>query len=258
MPPLLSVIAPAYNEGEWIGQFIELVREELERRALTWEIVVVDDGSTDSTSARVAEVAAGDERIRLILTDHRGKGAAVQRGLLEAQGAWRFIADVDLSMPIDNLGLFLEAASGEHVPDLVIGSREASGAERIGEPWLRHVVGRAFNALVQVAALPGIEDTQCGFKLLSARAVDAICPQLTIHGFAFDVELLFLARRAGFTVLEVGITWRCRKDSRVRFGKGAAAFLDVIRVRLNALLGRYTWPMAVPQGNSPVRSGVRK
>lgn len=239
MAPLISVITPVYNEEEWIASFIDQVREELQRLAVTWEIVVVDDGSADSTVTVAARAAKMDDRIRLIRADHRGKGAAVRRGLLEAHGAWRFIADVDLSMPIDNLNRFLAVLNQEQVPDLVIGSREAPGAERIGESWLRHVVGRAFNALVQAVVLPGIEDTQCGYKLLSADAAAAICPHLTIQGFALDVELLFLARRGGFIIQEVGITWRGRKDSRVRFGKGTAAFFDILRVRLNARLGRY-------------------
>jgi dolichyl-phosphate beta-glucosyltransferase len=257
-PPRISVIAPVYNEEEWIASFIDQVREELQRLRVPWEIVVVDDGSTDSTTTVAAQAANLDNRVRLLRTDHRGKGAAVRRGLLEAHGAWRFVADVDLSMPIDNLKLFLAALNREPVPDLVIGSREAPGAERIGEPWLRHVVGRAFNALVQAVVLPGIEDTQCGYKLITANAASAICPHLTIEGFAFDVELLFLARRRGFTIQEVGITWRCRKASRVRLGNGAAAFLDIVRVRLNARLGRYRSLTVVARGRLVPRTDETK
>jgi dolichyl-phosphate beta-glucosyltransferase len=251
--PLISVITPVYNEEEWITSFIDQVREELHRLAVPWEIVLVDDGSIDRTAMLATQAAKLDSRVRLIRAEHRGKGAAVRRGLLEAYGAWRFIADVDLSMPIDNLERFLAALNREEVPDLVIGSREAPGAERIGETWRRHVLGRAFNALVQAAVLPGIEDTQCGYKLLSAHAATTICPHLTIHGFAFDVELLFLARGGGFTIQEVGIKWRCRTDSRVRFGKGAMAFFDVVRIRLNARLGRYRSLTAVPAGRRVAR-----
>jgi glycosyltransferase involved in cell wall biosynthesis len=175
--PLISVITPVYNEEEWIASFIDHVKEELHRLAAPWEIVIVDDGSVDATATLASQVAKLDKRVRLIRADHRGKGAAVRRGLLEAHGAWRFIADVDLSMPIDNLERFLAVLNREEVPDLIIGSREAPGAERIGETWRRHVVGRVFNALVQAVVLPGIEDTQCGYKLLSANAATTICPR---------------------------------------------------------------------------------
>jgi dolichyl-phosphate beta-glucosyltransferase len=134
----------------------------------------------------------------------------------------------------------------------VIGSREAPGAERTGEAWRRRVTGRVFNALVRLIAVPEIQDSQCGYKLLSADAVAALLPHLTIDGFAFDVELLFLARLAGFEILEVGITCHCRHDSRVRFGPGTAAVVDILRVNVNARRGRYAalMPAAPPE---PVR-----
>jgi dolichyl-phosphate beta-glucosyltransferase len=173
--------------------------------------------------------------------EHRGKGSAVRRGLLEAHGKWRFLADADLAMPPSGLRRFLAVASAPHAPHIVIGSREAEGAERIGEPPFRHIAGRAFNLLVQAVAVPGIKDTQCGYKLFSAEAAIAIASCLTIDGFAFDVEILYLARRAGFDVRELGITctWHHLKNSRVQVYRGAVAFLDILRVRLNAWRGRY-------------------
>ena len=108
------------------------------------------------------------------------------------------MADADLSMPWDNLSRFLDAAAQRDAPQIVIGSREAPGAERTGEAWSRRVSGRVFNALVRLFAVPGIADSQCGYKMLSADAVAALAPHLTLDGFAFDVELLYLARLAGF------------------------------------------------------------
>jgi hypothetical protein len=132
----------------------------------------------------------------------------------------------------------LDPSPGQEA-DVIVASREAGGAERIGEPATRHVIGRIFNWIVQLVTLRGINDTQCGFKLFSAAAATAVLPRLTIEGFAFDVEALFLARRAGFRIREVGVVWTCRADSRVRFGRGAAAFADVVRIRWRQLRGRY-------------------
>lgn len=252
MRPHLSVVVPTYNEEQRIGAFISEIAAEATRLGVSCEVVVADDGSGDRTREIVRTVAAGDGRVRLVEAPHRGKGAAVRRGFAAARGNWIFMADADLSMPPDNLERFLDAVRRPPVPHIVIGSREASGAKRIDEPWSRHMIGRLFNLLVQAVAVPGIHDTQCGYKLLSADAVTTLTPHLTIDGFAFDVELLMLARRAGFDVREVGITWYCRRDTRVRMGRGAAAFMDVVRVRLNAARGQYAALDRVAPRESPL------
>lgn len=232
--PLLSIVVPAYNEEAVIGRFIQSVRAEVSPLGLTWEILVVDDGSADATVTIVREAAQADGRVRLLETAHRGKGAAVRQGFLASRGEWVLMADADLSMPWDNLHRFLDTTADQPLPQVIIGSREAPGAQRTGEAWSRRVSGRVFNALVRLFAVPGIYDTQCGYKMLSAEAVAAIAPHLTIDGFAFDVELLYLARLAGFEIREVGIICHCRRDSRVRVRLGVAAVVDVLRVRLNA------------------------
>jgi glycosyltransferase involved in cell wall biosynthesis len=237
--PVLSIVIPAFNEAASIERTLRELRNYVDRLGLAWELIVVDDGSSDRTNAIVEQAAAGDRRIRLIRGGRGGKGKAIQRGMLEARGAWRFMADADLAMPPDNLDRFLDAVGVPPAPHIVIGSREAPGSRRVGEHWLRHLIGRVFNAHVRLFALPGITDTQCGFKLFSAGAAEALFPRLTISGFAFDVELLMLARRAGFDVREVGIVWHGRADSRVAVSRGAAAFGDVLRVRWNAWAGRY-------------------
>ena len=231
--PFLSIVVPAYNEQAVIGRFIDSVRTELPAFGLTWEVIVVDDGSADTTVAIVRDAAKADERIRLVEAPHRGKGAAVREGFLAARGQWVLMADADLSMPWDNLPRLLAVASERDAPQIVIGSREAPGALRSGEAWSRRISGRVFNAVVRVFAVPGIRDSQCGYKMLSANAVAALAPHLTIDGFAFDVELLYLARRAGFGIREVGITCHCRQDSRVRVRAGIASMLDVMRVRMH-------------------------
>jgi glycosyltransferase involved in cell wall biosynthesis len=238
--PFLSVVVPAYNEANRIGSFIDRMREALPGLVPSWEILVADDGSQDGTREIVTGYAAADPRIRLLSLPHRGKGETVRRGLLDAAGEWRFMADADLAMPPDNLQRFLDRVREDADTALVIGSREAPGSNRVDEPWIRHAIGRAFNWMAQLFIVPGISDTQCGFKLLSARAVELICPYLTIEGFAFDVEMLALARRAGLRISEVGITWHGHQESRVAVGRGAAAFADILLIRWRLLRGVYS------------------
>lgn len=232
--PFLSIVVPAYNEQAVIGRFIDSVRAELPTLSVTWEAIIVDDGSVDRTVAIVRDAVKADDRIRLVEAPHRGKGAAVRQGFLAARGEWMLMADADLSMPWNNLPRFLVAASERDAPQIVIGSREAPGAQRTGEAWGRRVSGRVFNAVVRFFAVPGIRDSQCGYKMLSANAIAALAPHLTIDGFAFDVELLYLARLAGFRIREVGITCNCRQDSRVRVRAGITSMVDVMRVRLKS------------------------
>jgi dolichyl-phosphate beta-glucosyltransferase len=232
--PFLSIVVPAYNEEVVIGRFIASVHADVDGLARSWEAIIVDDGSADRTVNIVREAAETDGRIRLIAAPHRGKGAALRQGFLAARGHWVLMADADLSMPWDNLARFLDVVGEGDLPEIVIGSREAPGAQRTGEAWSRRVSGRVFNALVRTFALPGIADSQCGYKMLRADAVAALAPHLTIDGFAFDVELLYLARLAGFRIREVGITCHCRHDSRVRVRAGVASVLDVLRVRMKA------------------------
>jgi hypothetical protein len=130
----------------------------------------------------------------------------------------------------------------------VIGSREAEGAQRVGETWKRHAIGRVFNWVARIFAVGGIRDTQCGYKLFSGESADVLFRHQTIEGFAFDAELLFLARRAGFPVTEIGIVWNSRTESRVGFVRGAAAFGQLLRIRWNAWTGRYAALPSVKTG----------
>jgi glycosyltransferase involved in cell wall biosynthesis len=233
-PPHLSVVIPAYNESRRLRDTLQRCTAWLQSSVPDWEVIVVDDGSEDDTRAIAGAVAAQDGRVRLIEAAHGGKGAAVRRGMLAARGRWCFFADADLSMDLAQLPGFF-AAEG----DVIIASREAPGARRIGEPWSRHLIGRLFNLVVRLVAVPGVQDTQCGYKLFSAQAVQRLFPVGRLNGFAFDVELLYLARRAGLRIREVPITWRYRPGSRVRLRTGLAAFLQILEIRWNDLLGRY-------------------
>ncbi len=235
----LSIVVPAFNEEARIGNSLERLRDFLVTFDRSWEIVVVDDGSSDGTAAIVEEHAAADERIRLVRAQHGGKGAAVRRGMLEAKGDWRFLSDADLSMPPDNLTRFFDSEGGKPAFDVSIGSREAVGARRIEEPWGRHMLGRIFNWTVKAVAIRGIEDTQCGFKLYSAEAASVVFPAQRLEGFAFDVENLFIARKAGFSIGEVPIDWQYYSGGKVTFWTSLTSYLGIFQVRLNHLLGRY-------------------
>ncbi|MET0213482.1 MAG: glycosyltransferase [Vicinamibacterales bacterium] len=243
----LSVVVPVLNEESCIDEFLERVSGVLASRTPAWEIVVVDDGSVDRTVSYVERWIQREPRIQLVRQPHRGKGAAIHRGMLAARGDWRLMADADLSVAPEDWSVFFDTAIGPHAPDVIIGSREAPGSRRIGESLSRHLIGRAFNIVVQLVAMPGINDTQCGFKMLRAEAARALMPHVRIQGFAFDVELLFLARLAGFTIREVGVVWVCRRDTRVRLARGAAAFVDVGRICLRQMSGRYRHVMSPEQ-----------
>ena len=236
-PPDLSVVVPAFNEAARIHRTINDIRAEMKRLGGDVELIVVDDGSTDDTADIVSDVAKTDTRVKLVRAAHAGKGAAVRRGMVEAHGRWRFLADADLSMPISELKRFLDSAAQDG--DVIVGSREADGARRVGEPWSRHVIGRVFNWTVKVLVLRGIHDTQCGFKLFSARAVQVLFPLQRLDGFGFDVEILFLARRAGLVIREIPITWVYGRESKVNVTSGARAFLDLLAVRWHQIRGAY-------------------
>jgi len=236
-PPVLSIIVPAFNEAARILRTINDIREEVTRLDVDAELIVVDDGSVDETAEIVSRVAQSDARVKLVRAAHAGKGATVRRGMIEARGAWRFLADADLSMPISELQRFLDAAAQDG--DVIVGSREASGARRVGEPWSRHVIGRVFNWSVKLLVIRGIDDTQCGFKLFSARAAQVLFPLQQLDGFGFDVEILFLARRAGLVIREIPITWVYGRESKVNVMSGARAFLDLLTVRWHQLRGAY-------------------
>ena len=265
---LLSIVVPAYNEAARIAHTMSEVAAELDRLGIDAEVVVVDDGSVDATASIVADASRSDSRIRLVRAAHAGKGAAVRRGMIEAAGAWRFLADADLSMPISELRRFMpafaegfgEASSAFAGPafaeshgeapgsdatyaDVLVGSREAGGATRIGEPWPRHAIGRVFNWCVKLLVLRGVDDTQCGFKLFSAHAAETLFPLQRVDGFGFDVEILFLARRAGLVIREIPVTWEYGRESKVSIASGARGFLDLVKIRWNQLRGAYPPPV---------------
>jgi dolichyl-phosphate beta-glucosyltransferase len=236
--PRLSLVIPAYNEQARLPYTLSEVEAYVCREQIDCEVVVVDNGSQDATSAVVQQAAAQFPALRLLRTDRRGKGCAVRAGVLAAHGDVVLFADADLSWSVEDLPRFVDLVD-DRTP-IVIGSREGIGARRIGEPAYRHLMGRAFNGVVQALAVPGIEDSQCGFKAFRADAARSIFSRQRIDGFGFDVEVLYLARRLGFGVRVVPLRWEHKANSRVAPIRDTLLMLsDVVWVRLNGWRGAY-------------------
>lgn len=233
-PIILSVVVPAYNEELRLQLTLERIIAFLTDATYSWEILVINDGSTDET-AKVAERALafiGDKGRVLHNPGNRGKGYSVRSGMLEAHGKWILMSDADLSTPIEEVSLLMKASEKY---DVVIGSRglkESQLEER--QPLYRETMGRIFNIMVQIMALPGIRDSQCGFKLFRQDVAKAVFSRTTIDGFGFDVESLFLAQRLGFSIGEVPIRWVNHPASKVHAIRDSARMAaDLVRVRLN-------------------------
>ncbi len=236
----LSVVIPAYNEAARISATLERVISYLEGQSYSWEVLVADDGSSDGTAGLVSEIAATHPNLRLMSLSHRGKGWAVKNAMLAAQGEFRLLCDADLSVPIEQVERLLPPES--QGVDIAVGSREAKGAQRIGEPPRRHFMGRIYNALVRTIAVAGLQDTQCGFKCYRGAVVPSLFQRLTMDGFAFDVEVLFLAEKEGMKLKEIPVDWYYRENSKVRaFRDSIAMTLDLLKIRWRHLRGRYRW-----------------
>ncbi len=235
-----SLIFPAHNEERRLPPSLGAAHAYLARQSYASEIIVVENGSQDLTAV-VAEAFAAEHptpEVRVIRERGRGKGLAVRRGMLEARGQYRFFADVDLSMPIEEVAKFLPPQLEGY--EVALGSREAPGARRFNEPAYRHFQGRVFSNLVKAFALPGFEDTQCGFKCLTAAAAEDLFRAQVFDGMSFDVEMLFIARQRGYRIVEVPIDWYYRAESRVDPLREPLRMLrDILIIRRNWARGVY-------------------
>ncbi|MCA9876572.1 MAG: glycosyltransferase family 2 protein [Thermomicrobiales bacterium] len=248
-PPSLSLVVPAYNEAERIEATIVAASAWLCRQPYRTELIVVDDGSSDDTAALAEAALAGCPAGYLVRVPHGGKAAAVRAGMLSSTMEQIAFSDADLATPLDFLNdLRVAVASGA---DVAIGSREGEGADRVGEPRYRHLMGRVFNSLVRVLLLPGIHDTQCGFKLFGAPVARDILRRSRLYAgeprgvagprvTAFDVELLVIARARGYRIAAVPVVWTYGEGSKVRPAHDTWHNLrDVLHVWINAKRGRY-------------------
>ncbi len=248
--PFLSVVIPAYNEAQRLPNTLPQVVSFLSTQGYTYEVLVVDDGSTDATPEIVRCEAERYPRLCLLQVPHRGKAYAVRAGILAARGERILMSDADLAAPIGQATELMKCLDEGY--DIAIGSREAPGARRYGEPVYRHLMGRVFNLMVRTITRNPYQDTQCGFKLFRGEAARDIFRRLRLYTenarsitgpmvTGLDVEVLQVARRRGYRAQEVGVEWHYRKGSKVRpLLDSYRMFKDVVQVRLNDIRGRYS------------------
>jgi glycosyltransferase involved in cell wall biosynthesis len=236
--PFFSIVIPAYNEQNRLPGTLEQIFHFLKQQSFSSEVIVVENGSTDNTRQITQQFADRHENLYLIHNEVRGKGLAIRRGIKEARGEYIFMCDADLSMPVEEISKFLPPQL-QNV-DIAIASREALGSVRYHEPYYRHFTGRVFNALIRWLVLPTLQDTQCGFKCIRADVARSIYPYQTLTGWAFDVELLFIACRQGYQVREIPIHWYFNADSKISVLRDSLRmFLDLLLIRRNARRGLY-------------------
>lgn len=236
-PPFLSIIIPAHNEETRLPRALGQAFTFLENQKYAFEVIVVENASSDHTLEVAQKFVLKYPDLCALHEDLPGKGRAIRRGMMEAHGEYRFFADVDFSMPVEEINRFLPPACS---CDIAIASREAAGAVRYGEPSYRHFTGRVFNFFIRALVLPGLQDTQCGFKCFRAAVAEDIFRFQTLQGWSFDVELLTIARRRGYTISEVGIPWHFNPKSKVNIMRDSVRmFLDLLIIRRNARRGMY-------------------
>jgi dolichyl-phosphate beta-glucosyltransferase len=235
--PFFSIVIPAHNEQNRLPGTLEQIFQFLKQQSFSSEVIVVENGSTDNTH-QVAQQFSKQHENMLVIQSEKGKGAAVQRGMLAARGEYRFMCDADLSMPVEEIVKFSPPILQDF--DVAIASREAKGAVRFNEPSYRHWGGRGINFLIQLLILPGLNDTQCGFKCFRAEIAEDIFKQQTLHGWSFDIELLYIARHHGYRIVEIPIHWHHSSDSKVSALRDSLHMIqDIFRIRANARGGAY-------------------
>ena len=234
----LSIIIPAHNEETRLPATLEALINFIGKQSFSSEVIVVENASSDRTLAIGNDFQARyPDLIKVIHEDQAGKGRAVLVGMTQATGKYRFFADADLSMPPEEILKFLPP----HVDvPIAIASREAPGAVRYNEPFYRHITGRVFNSLIRLLVLPALNDTQCGFKMFREDAVEEIFKRQTLMGWSFDVELLYIASRKDFPILEIPIPWYFNSESKVNvFKDSSKMFRDLLLIRKNGSAGKY-------------------
>lgn len=236
----MSVVVPAFNEETRLKVSLPHLWRSLKRRFTDFEIIVVDDGSSDRTAEIVSSFSAGHGGVRLIRHDvNRGKGYAVRTGMLAALGDHVLFSDADLSTPAKEVGKLLDAIAGGC--DIAIGSRARRESLILRrQPIYREFMGKTFNRIVRLLAVGGIRDTQCGFKCFTRQAAREIFSMGRVNGFSFDVEALYIARRKGFKVREVGVLWRNHPQSKVHPVKHSLQMLkELVLIRYYVAAGYY-------------------
>lgn len=242
--PQLSVVIPCYNEATRLPRSLPVIQEYLQNSGLTYEILVIDDGSKDGTVAYVEAESAKDPYLRLLrYGQNHGKGYAVRYGVLRAKGECVLFTDADLSTPISELDRFLPFL--EKGFDVVIASRALAESNlKVPQPWYRERLGRMMNRLIRSISGLKFPDTQCGFKLFTRRAAQDVFENVTVETWMFDVEALVIATKLGCTITDVPVTWINSDESRVHWSHTSRVLRELLHIRMHWL------------GRRPVRQGV--
>ena len=249
--PFLSIVIPAHNEERRLPATLAQALAFLQVQSYTSEVLIVENGSQDRTLEVAQSFAAEHSTVRVLQEKRRGKGLAVRRGMLEARGEFRFMCDADFSMPIEEVNRFLPPALER--ADIAIASREAPGAVRYNEPAYRHLGGRLINTMIRMLILPGLQDTQCGFKCFRTAVAEDLFAHQTLPGWSFDIEILYVARQRGYRIVELPIPWYFNPESKLNAVQDSIQMgLDILTIHLNALRGAYrrSSPAKVPAESS--------
>ncbi len=236
--PELSVIIPVFNEEKRVKRGLTEILGFMRKQHFSWELIVVDDGSTDKTTAIAGRILKGTDSARLIRNPHLGKGGAIKKGILCATGQWIVFLDVDLATPIEELEKFMALRADN---DILIGSRKMKGAQIIvHQPKFREFGGKVFTLLTNILVTRGISDITCGFKLYKTSLAKKLFHKARLSDWSFDAEVLFLAQKMGAKIKEIPVSWTDNPHTKVTLLKDTInAFLGLLKIRLNDWTGKY-------------------
>ncbi len=239
MKPYLSVIIPAYNEAKRLPPTLVDIDRHLSERDFSYEIIVVDNNSKDSTPDIVRRFSSLIKNLKLLEYRTPGKGGAVAYGMIHAQGSFRIFVDADNSTSIDQFDKMIPYFKEGY--GVVVGSRDIPGAKLIPpQPWYKQIGGNLGNLVIQILLLPGMWDTQCGFKAFSEEAALQVFPRLKTNRWAFDVEVLALAKRLGFRIKEIPVTWVNDPFSKVKLSTYIQVLYEVVKIKWWMIRGAYS------------------
>ena len=229
--PKISIVIPTYNEEKSIEGSIKTVEQYLRDSGFDYEIIISDDGSIDKTLDAVRKIMVGNEKIKLVANEHKGKGGAVRAGILQSSGNLVLFTDADLSTPIEEFEKLKKALDEGY--DIAIASRDLPGSKILKhQSWYRELLGKLLNRIIQLLYLRGFADTQCGFKVFKGEVAKKLFNTQKIDGFLFDVEVLSLARKFGYRIAEVPVCWYHKEMSRVSIFKHLPQIVfDFLRIK---------------------------
>lgn len=235
--PFLSVVIPLFNEQTRLDR-LWIVYKYLKKKKFKYEVILVDDGSTDKTLDKLKKLSKKFNFKLITYYDNKGKGYAVKTGMLQAKGRYKLFADIDLSTPVDEMEKFLPILSKY---DILIGSRKMKGANlEVRQPYLREFLGKSFTFISQLTLDLDISDFTCGFKVFSNKASCLIFPKQKLNKWGFDPEILFIARKHNLSIKEIPVTWSNDSKSKVRFPQDIiSSLIDLCKIRYYHFLDKY-------------------